>query len=84
MTKTPSKITMGEVIRFIEGPVEPIACVCRGGERTCSYSERCSLREVFDEIGKNTAKIVDRTTFEDLKNRQVKKMKMRGPDMYYI
>lgn len=84
LSRAPLKITMGEVIRFIEGPVEPIGCVCKDGERTCDYSSRCSLREVFDDIGKYTAKMVDKVTFEELKNKQMKKMKMRGPDMYYI
>ena len=84
LTRSPSRITMGEVVRYVEGPVEPIACVCKGGEKTCNYSERCSLRDVFGEIGRQTARIVDNITFEDLKNKQVKKTKMRGPDMYYI
>ncbi len=34
LTRAPSKITLGEVIRFVEGPVEPIGCVCKGGEKT--------------------------------------------------
>ncbi len=84
LTRSPSGITMGEVIRYVEGPVEPIACVIKGGERSCNFSARCSLRDVFDEIGRQTARIVDNITFEDLKNKQAKKMKMRGPDMYYI
>ena len=84
LTRSPAKITMGEVLRYIEGPVEPIACVRKGGEKTCSYAGRCSLKDVFDDIGKYTAKIVDGITFEDLINKQAKKMKMRGPDMYYI
>ena len=84
LTRSPAEITLGQVIRYVEGPVEPIGCVCKGGEKTCSYSDRCSLREVFDEIGKFTARTVDRVTFEELKNKQMKKMKMRSPDMYYI
>jgi hypothetical protein len=35
-------------------------------------------------VGKLTAKIVDKATFEELKNKQMKRMRMRGPDMYYI
>lgn len=84
LAKPPSKITMGEVIRHIEGLIEPIACVCRGGEKSCDFSNRCSLRDVFDEIGKHTAKVVDSVTFEELMKKQSKMAKMRGPDMYYI
>ena len=27
LSKAPGKITVGEVIRFIDGPIEPISCV---------------------------------------------------------
>lgn len=73
LTRVPSKITMGEVIRFVEGPVEPIGCVCEKGASTCSYSARCALRDVFNDIGKWTAKKVDSVTFADLRDRQIKK-----------
>jgi Rrf2 family transcriptional regulator, cysteine metabolism repressor len=84
LTREPSKITLGQVIRLIEGPVEPIECVCKGGEKTCSYSSHCSLRDVFARIGEQIAETVDKKTFEQLKNEQLKKMKMRSPDMYFI
>jgi Rrf2 family protein len=67
----PKDITMGKVIRYIEGPVEPIACV--NHKETCSYSARCALRDVFCDIGKYIAAKVDSVTFADLRDRQAKK-----------
>jgi len=67
----PKDITMGKVIRYIEGPVEPIACVSH--KETCSYSSKCALRDVFCDIGKYIAGKVDSVTFADLRDRQAKK-----------
>jgi Rrf2 family cysteine metabolism transcriptional repressor len=84
LAKAPARITLGDVVRFVEGPVEPIACVECGSKNTCDFSDRCSIRDVFDDIGKVITKKVDSVTFEELKTKQLKKMKMRGPDMYFI
>lgn len=73
LAREPKNITMGQALRYIEGPVEPIACVCEKGAATCSYSSKCALRDVFNEIGKWTAAKVDSVTFADLRDRQKKK-----------
>lgn len=71
LSKDPKSITMGQALRYIEGPVEPIACVCN--KETCNYSARCALRDVFSDIGKYTAAKVDSITFADLRDKQIKK-----------
>jgi len=71
LSRDPKNITMGQALRYIEGPVEPIACVSH--KETCSYSARCSLRDIFVDIGKYTAAKVDSVTFADLRDKQVKK-----------
>jgi Rrf2 family protein len=73
LARDPKNITMGQALRYIEGPIEPIACVCEKGESTCSYSAKCALRDVFNDIGKWTASKVDSITFADLRDKQAKK-----------
>ena len=73
LSRDPKSITMGDALRYIEGPVEPIACVCEKGASSCSYSARCALRDVFNEIGKWTSAKVDSVTFADLRDKQKKK-----------
>src|SRR3989338_7269769 len=51
LSRHPKNIKMGEVVRFIDGPIEPIACV---------------LRNVCKEVAVDTSNIVDKVTFEDL------------------
>ncbi len=71
LARDPKDITMGDAIRYIEGPVEPIACVKNPG--SCNYSNRCALREVFGDIGKYIAAKVDGITFAELRDKQAKK-----------
>jgi Rrf2 family protein len=71
LSRDPKNITMGQAIRYIEGPVEPIACVAN--KETCSYSARCALRDVFSDIGSSISEKVDSITFADLRDRQKKK-----------
>ena len=59
-------ITVGEVIRFIEGPIEPISCVEEGRYKGFKDVASCIFRSVWKEIALATSKIVDSLTFADL------------------
>ncbi len=65
LSKAPSKITVGDVIRFMDGPVEPISCV-RHGYSGCKDLYKCVFRNVWQQVFKATSDIVDNITFEDL------------------
>lgn len=73
LARKPGQITLGQVIRYIEGPVEPISCVYANNSSRCDFSANCVLRDVFQEIGGLIAEKVDSISFEDLKEKQKKK-----------
>ncbi|MFA6169338.1 MAG: Rrf2 family transcriptional regulator [Candidatus Margulisiibacteriota bacterium] len=73
LARSPEKITLGQVIRYVEGPIEPISCVLKKGRTRCDFADRCALYDVFDEIGVYLAKKVDSLTFAELRDRQKKK-----------
>jgi Rrf2 family protein len=66
LAREPSSITLGEIIRLIEGPTAPIGCLQKGSERTCDFSGRCAFREVFGQIAQRIDEVVDGTTFADM------------------
>jgi Rrf2 family cysteine metabolism transcriptional repressor len=70
LAKDPAEITLGEIIRLIDGPTSPIACVSITG---CNFENRCAFRDVFCEIRGRINDIVDKTTFADMveKTRQL-------------
>lgn len=65
LAKHPSQIRIGDVIRFIEGPIEPIACV-KDGYRGCKDTKDCILRGVWKEVSGAISVVVDSLTFEEL------------------
>ncbi|MFH0762885.1 MAG: Rrf2 family transcriptional regulator [Candidatus Omnitrophota bacterium] len=65
LAKEPSKIKLGEVIRFIDGPIECIACVDKK-YRSCINIYNCVFRGIWQQINKATSEIVDNINFEEL------------------
>jgi Rrf2 family protein len=78
LAKPPSKITLGEIIRLVEGPTSPITCVSTTGYVHCSFENRCAFRGVFLDIKNRINDVVDNTTFEDMVN---KTRKMQGQEV---
>lgn len=67
LAKRPSQIKLGEVIRFIDGPIEPIACTEKGYSG-CDSVYKCVFRKVWQKVSDSISGIVDTVTFEDLAN----------------
>lgn len=82
LARPPEKIKLGEVVRFIDGPVEPIACL---GPKYlgCKDTYRCVFREIWQDVGRATSKIIDNLAFEDLAKR-CKARNKPETKMYYI
>ncbi|MBU0881487.1 MAG: Rrf2 family transcriptional regulator [Candidatus Omnitrophica bacterium] len=65
LARPPGNITVGQVIRFIDGPTEPISCV-RKGYSSCGDMYKCVFRKVWQDVAKTTSDIIDNVTFEAL------------------
>ena len=65
LAKHPSQIRIGDVIRYIDGPLEPIACTEKDYSG-CADIYKCTFRKIFKQVAKATSDIVDNITFEDL------------------
>jgi len=65
LARSPKDITVGEVIRFIEGPTAPISCV-EEGYKGCKDLKNCIFRDVWKEVGQAISLVIDTLTFEEL------------------
>lgn len=65
LAKEPAKISVGEVVRFIDGPVEPIGCVNQGYSG-CSDIYKCAFRNIWCRVAEATSGIIDKVTFAGL------------------
>jgi Rrf2 family protein len=68
LTRHPSQIKIGQVLRFIDGPIEPVACV-NNKYKGCQDIGKCIFRGIWQRITESTSKIVDNITFEQLASR---------------
>jgi len=71
LAKHPSQIKVGDVIRFIEGAIAPLACV-DNKYKGCKEISKCIFRPIWQSVTESTERIIDNITFEDLakKSRQ--------------
>ena len=65
LARPPAQITVGEVVRFIDGPIEPIACV-KDGYTHCGDLYKCVFRGMWQDVARATSNIIDNVTFEQL------------------
>ncbi|MBU4376855.1 MAG: Rrf2 family transcriptional regulator [Candidatus Omnitrophica bacterium] len=65
LSKAPSDITVGDVARFIDGPIEPISCV-KKGYSDCHDMYRCVFKNIWQDVSEATSNIIDHVTFEQL------------------
>ncbi|MFH1189674.1 MAG: Rrf2 family transcriptional regulator [Candidatus Omnitrophota bacterium] len=81
LAKDPKDITIGEVIRLVEGPIEPIACVEKGAYTRCKDIQSCIFRDVWREVRDAISVVVDTVTFEELVLRY-KERSLRAGSVY--
>jgi Rrf2 family protein len=65
LVRPPDEITVGAVIRMIEGPLAPLPCASETRFRKCDECidvETCGTRMVMREVRDAIAKILDHTT----------------------
>ena len=65
LARPPRDITVGQVLRFVEGPIEPIECV-KDGYGGCGDLKSCIFRNVWKEVAGAISIVVDTLTFEEL------------------
>lgn len=66
LAKKPGEITVGSVVRFIEGPVEPIACIEEECYKGCKDTDKCIFRDVWRDVNHAISAVIDTLTFEEL------------------
>ena len=73
LTKAPAEIAVGDVIRFVEGPIHPISCIAPGAEESCSFASTCVFRDIWLDVETAIANVIDTISFSDLLEREKKK-----------
>ena len=62
----PERITVGQIIRFIEGPIAPVKCVAGDQSSDCPLRGRCAFLDLWERAEHAVAEVYDSTTLQDL------------------
>jgi Rrf2 family protein len=80
LAKPAGKITIGSVVRLIDGPLAPIGCVSQTAYEkcTCPDEEHCGLRMLMLDVRNAIAGILDRYTLADVVEVTLRKLRRNG------
>ena len=68
LIREPSKLSLGELLQQIDGPIAPLPCLSRRAYRRCddcADEDSCSLRRVFGEIFWSYLLLIESLTLQD-------------------
>jgi Rrf2 family cysteine metabolism transcriptional repressor len=83
LTREPSAITLGEVIRCIDGPVYPTSCGDTARASSCTGGSACVLMDVWKEVDDAISGVIDRIDFKELKEKEERKKSIQA-NMFWI
>jgi len=63
----PSRVTVGQVVRTLEGPIAPAECASEAGEAaSCQREMACPSRVFWELLRDRISEVLDATTLADL------------------
>jgi len=71
LARTPDQISLGQIIRVLDGPLAPIRCVSQTAYEPCSCPDEatCGLREVMFQVRNSIADILDNRMLSEVAHR---------------
>ena len=66
--RAPKDISVGDIIRVLEGPLAPVDCVNELNPDDCKRAEFCVTRMIWAKVRDSIAEILDSYSLEDLVN----------------
>jgi Rrf2 family cysteine metabolism transcriptional repressor len=66
MAVPPSQVTVGEIIRLIDGPIAPVKCVTGKAESDCPLFGKCAFMGLWERARDAMVAVYDSTSFQDL------------------
>ena len=66
LAKTAREITVGDILRALEGSLTPVDCSMLNDELECNEEDYCVTKYVWKKISDSINKVVDEITLKDL------------------
>lgn len=72
LARNPDKLMVGEIVKFAEGPLAPVACMTEKAGGACVLYGDCVFLGLWERASKALSDVYDKTSFQDLVNDEAK------------
>ena len=79
LARQPSKLTIGDIVRVLEGPIALSHCLEPGESAECYQADDCVARMVWAKVGAKIEEALDSISFDDLLQRNQKEALLLKP-----
>ena len=79
----PREITVGQILRALEGSLAPVDCVVEDEPYECKEADKCVTRKLWAKIRDSINEVVDSISLQDLVD-EYKLSQSNNSDMFYI
>ncbi len=69
LARKPNEITVGDVLRALEGELSPAECVIE--DYSCSKEDKCVTKEIWEKIKTSVDDVVDSITLDDMVRQEI-------------
>ena len=66
LAHSPAEVTVGDIIRFVEGPIGPVSCADGGDDSHCPLRGECVFLPMWDKVREAMEGVYDSNTLQDL------------------
>lgn len=66
LVRSPKELTVGDIVRFVEGPLSPVECTASGKKGACPMYGRCVFLSLWKRAQDALESVYEGTTFHDL------------------
>ncbi|HEV3167825.1 MAG TPA: Rrf2 family transcriptional regulator, partial [Isosphaeraceae bacterium] len=66
LARSAEDLTVGEVMRYVDGPIAPVDCVSQSRPKECEFHGECDFFGFWGRVRQAISDVVDHTTFADL------------------
>src|SRR5262249_22312871 len=87
LQRTPREVSLGDILRAVDGPVTPLPCMSETSPMTCPECptrENCWLRAVMSEVDQEVTTLLDRVNLVALCRRAAQSRRSLPTPMYHI
>ena len=80
LNRFPEELTVGEIIRYVEGPLSPVHCMACHPDDQCPLYGECAFLSMWEKATTALSDVYDTTTFENLVEEERKRLATYVPD----